>query len=110
MDFQRQYDHQRHNKQKPSNKIDEDEEQIEKTMNFFDSILDPYLNDQESNDEIKGKHCSPTTNLSSTKTAHQLNVNISGHHKQELDVSSISISEKFNEILLYTFFFVDSDK
>ncbi|CAF4885390.1 unnamed protein product, partial [Rotaria socialis] len=34
---------------------DADEEQIEKTMNYFDSLIDPYLSDQETNAENKSK-------------------------------------------------------
>ena len=55
MDHQCQYDEKRHFKQISSKKIDEDEEQIEKTLNFFDSILDPYLNDQEISEVPKSK-------------------------------------------------------
>ncbi len=47
-----QYDKKRQLKPKSS---DEDDEQIEKTLNFFDSIIDPYLHDQEMNDENKNK-------------------------------------------------------
>ena len=52
MDNYCQYDKKRkfkRNSQPKSN--DTDDEQIEKTMNFFDSIIDPYLSDQDLNDE-----------------------------------------------------------
>lgn len=52
MDNHIQYDKKRRIKEKIS---DEDDEQIEKTLNFFDSIIDPYLHDQEINDENKSK-------------------------------------------------------
>lgn len=52
MDNHCQYDKKRRLKQKAS---DEDDEQIEKTLNFFDSIIDSYIHDQEINDENKMK-------------------------------------------------------
>ena len=53
MDNYCQYDQKRKLKPNSQQKIDEDDEQIAKTMNFFDSILDQYLSDQETNDESK---------------------------------------------------------
>ena len=40
-----QFDKKRKSKSQQQN--DDDDEQIEKTLNFFDSILDPYLTDQD---------------------------------------------------------------
>jgi hypothetical protein len=52
MDNHCQYDRKR--KLKPKS-TDEDDEQVEKTLNFFDSIIDPYLHDQERQEENKIK-------------------------------------------------------
>ena len=45
----------RKRKFKQAKTIDEDDEQIEKTLNFFDSIIDPYLLDQDTHDQQKNK-------------------------------------------------------
>lgn len=56
MDNQSQYDKKRKLKQSSQQKsIDADDEQVEKTLNFFDSLIDPYLSDQEKPDENKSK-------------------------------------------------------
>lgn len=56
MDNQCQYDKKRKLKHSfPQKSADADEEQIEKTMNFFDSIIDPYLSDENTNEENKSK-------------------------------------------------------
>jgi hypothetical protein len=55
MDNHYQYDIKRKLKQNYQQKTDEDDEQVEKTLNFFDSILDQYLDDQDTNDENKSK-------------------------------------------------------
>lgn len=55
MDYQCQYDQQRRVKPIYSSKIDEDDEQVEKTLNFFDAMLDPYLDDHEINDENQSR-------------------------------------------------------
>ena len=55
MDYQCQYDQQRRVKPTYSSKIDEDDEQVEKTLNFFDAMLDPYLDDHEINDENQSR-------------------------------------------------------
>jgi len=55
MDNHYQYDVKRKLKQNYQQKTDEDDEQVEKTLNFFDSILDQYLDDQDTNDENKSK-------------------------------------------------------
>lgn len=53
MDNYCQYDQKRKSKPNSQQKLDEDDEQIAKTMNFFDSILDQYLSDQETTEESK---------------------------------------------------------
>jgi hypothetical protein len=53
MDNHCQYDRKRKLKQTFQQKNDEDDEQIEKTLNFFDSILDQYLSDQDINEDHK---------------------------------------------------------
>lgn len=53
MDNYCQYDQKRKMKQSSQQKSEEDDEQIAKTMNFFDSILDQYLSDQDTVDESK---------------------------------------------------------
>jgi hypothetical protein len=55
MDNHNEYDKKRKLKQSYQQKKDEDDEQVEKTLNFFDSILDQYLSDQDTNDENKSK-------------------------------------------------------
>lgn len=62
-------------------KIDEDEEQIEKTLNLFDAMLDSYLSDQETIDEQKTKSKEKTNQLN------QLNINTNQMTKHEFDVS-----------------------
>ena len=52
MDQHCQYDRKRKLKQKI---VEEDDEQVEKTLNFFDSIIDPYLLDQETQDQQRTK-------------------------------------------------------
>jgi hypothetical protein len=47
MNKQNQFDKKRQLKQQQN----DDDEQIEKTLNFFDSILDQYLTDQDIKDE-----------------------------------------------------------
>ena len=61
-------------------KIDEDEEQIEKTLNLFDAMLDSYLSDQETLDEQKMKSREKTIQLN------QLNINTNQVTKHEFDV------------------------
>lgn len=39
-----------------------DDEQIEKTLNFFDSILDPYLKDEEAAEKKLDQQLAPLTN------------------------------------------------
>ena len=72
-----QYDKKRRIKSKTT---DEDDEQIEKTLNFFDSLIDPYLHDQEMNDENK------------IKLERKLSNKTNGNHiqqvKQEFDVTT----------------------
>jgi len=90
MDNHYQYDRKRKLKQKST---DEDDEQIEKTLNFFDSIIDPYLNDQDTNDENKNKInfdrklSNPIINNHQIKT----NGNTVQQVKQEFDVNFIEI-------------------
>lgn len=80
-----QYDRKRRMKMKS---IDEDDEQIEKTLNFFDSIIDPYLNDQDLNDENKMKF------EQKTSTTTNLPMKTNGNHiqqvKQEFDVRKLN--------------------
>jgi hypothetical protein len=56
MDHQCHYDAKRQYKHTHSNRFDEDDEQIEKTLNFFDAMLDPYLNDNELNEEHRSTY------------------------------------------------------
>ena len=67
IDHQCQYDYQR-----IKTKIDEDEEQIEKTLNLFDAMLDSYLIDQET----------------MTKPVEKVNINTNQLNKHEFDVRS----------------------
>jgi hypothetical protein len=53
MDNHYQYDKKRRLKQNLQQKNDEDDDQIEKTLNFFDAMLDPYLTDQDTIEDIK---------------------------------------------------------
>lgn len=55
MDNYCQFDQKRKLKQCSQLKNEEDDEQIAKTMNFFDSILDQYLSDQDTPDDSKRK-------------------------------------------------------
>ncbi len=104
MDNHCQYDKKRKLKQKS---LDEDDEQIEKTLNFFDSIIDPYLHDQETHEENKIKLDRKISNPIKTN----------GHPiKQEFDVKfSIKIfslnhsliSGEYLDEHKHIFFFVD---
>ncbi|CAF0979414.1 unnamed protein product [Adineta steineri] len=50
-----------------------DDEQIEKTLNFFDAILDPYLHDDDDNDATDKKsdyHIISTNNSTTQQTKH----------------------------------------
>ena len=90
MDNHYQYDKKRKLKQKST---DEDDEQIEKTLNFFDSIIDPYLNDQYINDNkipFERKLSNPIVNNHQIKT----NGNTVQQVKQEFDVKYFLL--KFN--------------
>jgi hypothetical protein len=51
MDKQNQLDQ----KYRSQYRNEDDDEQIQKTLNFFDSILDQYLYDQDVTDENKSK-------------------------------------------------------
>lgn len=92
MDQHFQYDRKRKLKQKI---VEEDDEQVEKTLNFFDSIIDPYLLDQETQDQQRTK--------SDRKITPPIKTN--GHSiqqvKQEFDVNS----RFFNLLLGYSFDF-----
>jgi len=57
MNKQNQFDKKRQLKQQQN--ADDDDEQIEKTLNFFDSILDQYLTDQDIIDENNIQKSSP---------------------------------------------------
>lgn len=76
--------HDRKRKFKPKS-VDEDDEQIEKTLNFFDSIIDPYLLDQETQDQQK---------IKSDRKPIVQPIKTNGHPiqqvKQEFDVRTIS--------------------
>ena len=93
------------NRPHPS-KIDEDDEQVEKTLSFFDAMLDPYLVDQEINDENHSQ-LSPkeedfdwsslvtvdrraSTHSFPVKSTNQLNVNTGQQVKHDFDVSGES--------------------
>ncbi len=97
MDNHYQYDKKRKLKQKLT---DEDDEQIEKTLNFFDSIIDPYLNDQYINDNkitFERKLSNPIINNHQIKT----NGNTVQQVKQEFDVKF----NLFSKNHLFFFFF-----
>ena len=51
-----------------------DDEQIEKTLNFFDSILDPYLKDEEATDKKLEQQLVPLTNSAAQQS--KLNSNV----------------------------------
>ncbi|CAF0767556.1 unnamed protein product [Adineta ricciae] len=51
-----------------------DDEQIEKTLNFFDSILDPYLKDEEATEKKLNQQLVPLTN----SAAQQFKLNSNG--------------------------------
>jgi len=55
---------------------DDDDEQIKKTLNFFDSILDPYLNDEDIIDEKSTHQVKPTTNIITRQRKHDSNVSL----------------------------------
>ena len=87
MDQHMQTDRKRHLQQVQTAKHDdEDDEQIERTLNFFDAILDPYLTDHDlgSNGDA---HPLPT------KPVHPPS---NGHHaqatRQDIDVSTSASS------------------
>jgi hypothetical protein len=55
---------------------DDDDEQIKKTLNFFDSILDPYLNDEDVIDEKSTHQVKPTTSIITRQRKHDSNVSL----------------------------------
>lgn len=102
MDQHCQYDRKRKLKAKS---IEEDDEQVEKTLNFFDSIIDPYLLDQETQDQQRTK--------SDRKITQPIKTN--GHPiqqvKQDFDVNSLLRSsgiflDCFSGKYLYEYIFI----
>ncbi|CAF2092420.1 unnamed protein product [Rotaria magnacalcarata] len=88
MDNHCQYDKKRKLKQNVQPKAnDADEEQIEKTMNYFDSLIDPYLSDQETNTENKSRRSLTTsTNIPQVKPiSHTNGTTLVQQVKQEFD-------------------------
>ena len=71
-------------------KIDEDEEQIEKTLNLFDAMLDSYLSDQETLDEQKMK------SREKTNQRNQLKINTNQVTKHEFDVRLRPLIDRLN--------------
>ncbi|CAF4387421.1 unnamed protein product, partial [Adineta steineri] len=67
-------------------KTEEDDEQIAKTMNFFDSILDQYLSDHDTLDENKSRRApNPVPNNPHAKPPTHIVANGTEPVKQEFD-------------------------
>lgn len=65
------------NKCKSIQEENDDDEQVKKTLNFFDSILDPYLNDENITDEKSDHQAKPTNSITIQQQKHDFNVSLS---------------------------------
>ncbi|CAF3727220.1 unnamed protein product [Adineta steineri] len=93
MDNYCQYDQKRKVKQSSQQKTEEDDEQIAKTMNFFDSILDQYLSDHDTLDENKSRRApNPVPNNPHAKPPTHIVANGTEPVKQEFDTNISTIT------------------
>ena len=72
MNKQKQFDNKYKSTQQQQQ--NDDDEQIEKTLNFFDAILDPYLNDEDIIDEKSDHQVKSTSDIIIQEKKHDFNV------------------------------------